>query len=193
MFPDQNSWIRKLQNHKKGKGCTLKGFLDLIGLGGEAVELATMWMCLLMDEGLDEENKFYTEHQEALWKECAEHRRCHGFWPHPFVATKRFLSALLPDGDVRTPKGDVPTPEGDVQTFAPQGWPQRRLLRKTAVPPEAVASPESAAAVRDDGPEQVEKAPVTPVPGRCLERRESEVPTLPVDSPPEAESADDQS
>ena len=193
MFPDQNSWIRKLQNHKKGKGCTLKGFLDLIGLGGEAVELATMWMCLLMDEGLDEENKFYTEHQEALWKECAEHRRCHGFWPHPCVATKRFLSALLPDGDVRTPKGDVPTPEGDVQTFAPQGWPQRRLLRKTAVPPEAVASPESAAAVRDDGPEQVEKAPVTPVPGRCLERRESEVPTLPVDSPPEAESADDQS
>jgi hypothetical protein len=176
LFPDQNSWIRKLQNHK-GKGCTLKGFLDQIGLGGEAIELATMWMCLLMDEGLEEENEFYVEHREALWQECAEHRCCYGFWPHPLVATKRFHSAE--------------SPEADVVTSSPLGWPQRRLRRKTAAPPEVSAPASDKFPVSNGGPVPEEEAPVTPVPHRRLERRESEVPTLPMDSPPVADLEDE--
>jgi hypothetical protein len=110
-FPDQNSWFHTWQqkhkwdhynSHRRAQGpktpscpaLTLKGLFQLIHYTGPPEE-ASMVMCLLGDEGLnDVPANFFTSYAKELAAESALHKKQHSISPHITVAVRLVMDKI---------------------------------------------------------------------------------------------------
>ena len=160
MFPDQNEWVERLSNCKSHGTRNLATLMQALDQQHHPWELTTMWLCLLNDADLDLSVNFWDDHAPQLQEKALAHRRIHGFWPHPAVASASLLAELA--GAPRAATSKRPAEAESIWSIMPPPLPASALRRRLTgkrprMNPEVLADPTATAAIPADAPSAEEE------------------------------------